>query len=210
MSETKVHEQYQRIAPNYDKRWHSYITRSLSFLQSWAEISTEATVLDIACGTGEFERILLAENPTRKIIGVDISEKMLNIAQQKCENYPNVSFHTANASDLPFDSNCFDVIVCANSFHYFDDPISTLKEMKRVLNSNGQLIILDWCKDYLSCRILDFLLKIFDPAHQQCYTQEQFHNFLKSVDLNIEHASKMRLNFLWGLMVVTTTQIPSN
>lgn len=210
MSKANVHQKYQEIAPDYDQRWQSYINRTLSFLDSWAEIPTEATVLDLPCGTGEFEHLLLAKNPTQKIVGVDISEAMLQIAQQKYENYPNVSFHTAKASDLPFDSNCFDRIICANSFHYFDDPIAALNEMKRVLNPNGKLIILDWCRDYLSCKILDFVLKIFDSAYQQSYTQEEFHNLLMSAKWNIDRASKVRLTILWGLMVVTATQIPSD
>ncbi len=189
----------------YDQRWKSYIADTLSFFKTWAQISPLDTVLDVACGTGEFERLLLTENSTQSIVGVDISEKMLVIAKQKCSIFPQVSFHTASASALPFTSNSFDVIVSANSFHYFDDPLAALIEMKRVLKPDGKIVILDWCKDYLFCKILDITLKIFDPAHQQCYTQEEFHHLLTSANFAVSHATQVRFSFFWGLMAATAS-----
>ncbi|MBD2679398.1 MULTISPECIES: class I SAM-dependent methyltransferase [Nostoc] len=203
MIETTVNKQYNGLASVYDRRWKKYISHTLSFLKNWAEISPLDTVLDVACGTGEFEKLLLTENSTLKIVGVDISEKMLAIAQEKCKIYPQVSFHTASASALPFADNSFDVIVSASSFHYFNDPLAALIEMKRVLKPNGKVVILDWCKDYLFCQILDIILKIFDPAHQQCYTQEEFHSFLTCANFVISRATKVRFGLFWGLMVAT-------
>jgi ubiquinone/menaquinone biosynthesis C-methylase UbiE len=57
---------------NHRALLHECIT--CSALKTWAEISPQARVLDVACGTGEFERLLLAENPSQSIIGVDISD----------------------------------------------------------------------------------------------------------------------------------------
>ena len=113
---------------------------------------------------GELDRLLLRENPQQKITGVDISQEMLNTARQKLSRYPQVAWQTARASELPFDSCSYDVVVCASSFHYFDDPIASLTEMKRVLKPDGRVVILDWCKDYWGCRIIDLALKVSDPA----------------------------------------------
>lgn len=205
MIETTVRKQYDNLASVYDQRWKSYIANTLSFLQTWAQISPLDTVLDVACGTGEFERLLLTDNSTQSIVGVDISDKMLAIAKQKCSVYPQVSFHTASVSALPFDSNSFDVIVSANSFHYFDDPLAALIEMKRVLKPDGKVVIIDWCKDYFFCKILDITLKIFDPAYQQCYTQNEFHGLLTSANFAISRATKVRFGVFWGLMVATAS-----
>lgn len=205
MTEARVRNQYDQLAANYDKRWNRYILDTLSFLKTWTQISLTDTVLDIACGTGEFERLVLSENPAQQIVGVDISEKMLAIAHQKLKCYPNISFQTATASALPFDNFSFDVIVSANSFHYFDDPKVALTEIKRVLKPDGKVVILDWCKDYLLCRICDVLLQLFDPAHQQCYTQAEFYQLLNSTGFKIQQATKVRFGFVWGLMVVTAT-----
>ena len=203
MSEIKVRAQYEQLADIYDLRWRKYIANTLSFLYNWEQIDSQSTVLDVACGTGEFERLLLDKNPTQRITGVDISEKMLDIARNKCQDYPNVEFYKASANLLPFANHSFDVVVCANSFHYFDYPLATLAEMKRVLKPNGKVVILDWSKDFLICRICDWILKIFDPAHQQCYTQAELHELLISADFNICRAAKVRFGVIWGLMVVT-------
>lgn len=165
MSETTVRKQYNQLAAVYDLRWRDYIVNTLSFLKTWVEISPTDIVLDIACGTGEFERLLLTEYSSQQIVVIDISEEMLAIAKLKCSAYPQVSFQIASASRLPFDSNSFDVIVSANSFHYFNEPLAALKEMRRVLKPDGEVVILDWCRDYLICKIFDLVLKIFDPAH---------------------------------------------
>ncbi|BAZ23645.1 hypothetical protein NIES4073_45340 [Kalymmatonema gypsitolerans NIES-4073] len=201
MTETTVRKQYDQLAAVYDVRWRSYIANTLSFLKTWAEISPLDTVLDVACGTGEFERLLLTEYSSQQIVAIDISEKMLAIARLKCSAYPQVSFQTANASALPFDNNSFDVIVSANSFHYFDDPLAALKEMRRVLKPDGKVIILDWCRDYLTCKICDTILKIFDPAHKQCYTQDEFHRLLEDTNFAVCRATRIRFGIVWGLMV---------
>ncbi|BAY08804.1 class I SAM-dependent methyltransferase [Calothrix sp. NIES-2098] len=203
MSETIVRKQYDQLAAVYDLRWKSYITNTLSFLKNWAEISPTDTILDVACGTGEFERLMLAEYSSQQIVGVDISDKMLAIAKQKFSAYPQVSFQIASASNLPFDNDSFDVIVSANAFHYFDAPLAALKEMRRVLKPDGKVIILDWCRDYLLCKICDVILKGFDPAHQQCYTQNEFHRLLEDTNFAVSHATRIRFSIVWGLMVAT-------
>lgn len=203
MTEAKVRQQYNRLADVYDQRWHRYVTRTLDFFETWVALSHTEKVLDVACGTGEFERIVLAKNPEQRIVGVDISEQMLAIAQRKLQPFSSVSFAVANTSDLPFADQSFDVVVSANAFHYFDHPDTALREMKRVLKSAGRVIILDWCRDFLVCQICDVLLKLIDPAHRQCYTQKEFHHLLTTTGFEIESTEKVRFGWIWGLMIAT-------
>ena len=205
MSETKVREQYNRMATVYDQRWSSYISNTLQFLKSWSKLSPTDTILDVACGTGEFERLILTDNPNQNIVGVDISEKMIEIARQKLQNYPNVEFKLTSATTLPFTAGSFDTVISANSFHYFDNPNVALTEMKRVLKKDGNLIILDWCKDFLVWRICDWVLQRVDPAHQQCYTQAEFHELLSNAGFHIQQSTKVRFGLIWRLMVATAT-----
>ena len=83
MKETLVREQYNKKAKIYDRRWRGYLHKTLSFIKAWGQISPNETVLDVACGTGELERLLLLDNPQQRITGVDISEEMLRTAKQK-------------------------------------------------------------------------------------------------------------------------------
>lgn len=206
MTESVVQQQYDHLAKIYDQRWRGYVGNTLNFLKYWAQIQPQATVLDIACGTGEFERLLLQDHPNQRIVGIDISAEMLAIAQQKLQHHPHVILRQGSVTAIPCADASFDVVVCASSFHYFDRPLDALSEMKRVLKPGGKLVILDWCKDYLLCRICDAALQIVDPAHKQCYTQQEFHNFLAAAQLNIQSATKQRFGWVWGLMAATATK----
>lgn len=202
-----MRQQYNQMATVYDRLWSRYISRSLSFLKDWAQLAPTDTTLDVACGTGAFERLILSDQPTQSIVGIDLSERMLDIAQKKCRDYPNVSFERASATALPFRDRSFDVVVSASAFHYFEDPIAALIEMKRVLKPEGELIILDWCKDDWICRLYDFVLKRFDPAHQKCYTQDEFHQLLSKVGFQIQRATRFRTGWAWELMIATAKPI---
>lgn len=203
MTEAQVREQYDQLATQYDQRWSRYVSNTLSFLKTWAQIAPTDRVLDVACGTGEFERLILKENPAQPMVGVDVSDEMLTIARQKLQPYSNVRFQHASAAALPFPDASFDTVISANAFHYFDDPNVALQEMKRVLKPNGNLIILDWCKDFLVCRICDWVLQRVDPVHQQCYAQAEFHQLLSCAGFCIQQSSTVRFGFIWGLMVAT-------
>ena len=205
--EANAREQYNQMAAMYDRVWSRYISRSLSFLKDWAQLDPLYIVLDVACGTGTFERLVVLEQPTQSIIGVDLSEKMLEIAEEKCRDYPNVSFQNASVTALPFVDRSFDVVVSASAFHYFENPTAALIEMKRVLKPEGELTILDWCKDDWLCRLYDFVLKRFDPAHEQCYTQAEFHRFLNGTGFQIQRATRFRIGLTWELMIATAKPI---
>jgi ubiquinone/menaquinone biosynthesis C-methylase UbiE len=99
-------------------------------------------VLAVACGTGEFERLLAERYPEQTIAGVDFSENMIAIAAQKCRAYPYMGFQVASATALPWASPSFDRVVCANAFHYFERPEQVLAEMHRVLQQSGTVVIL--------------------------------------------------------------------
>jgi ubiquinone/menaquinone biosynthesis C-methylase UbiE len=175
------------------------------FLKDYMELSGDEVILDIACGTGELERILVNNYPNLNIIGVDISEKMLDVAKSKFPNSQQIEFLKASANSLPFPDSSFDTIISASAFHYFNNPVNALQEMKRVLKPNGKVIIMDWCRDFWFCQILDLFLKLTDPAHKNCHTQQELHNFLNKTDFQVTRQERTRPHLLWGLMIATGT-----
>jgi ubiquinone/menaquinone biosynthesis C-methylase UbiE len=203
MPEAMAREEYDRMAGFYDQLWRVYVTNTLSLLAAWARIGPPATVLDVACGTGAFEGLLLCACPCQRIVGIDISAHMLAIAARKCAAATNVVFQQARASALPCVDGSFDVVVSANAFHYFDEPLTVLAEMKRVLKPGGRTIILDWCKDFRLCALCDIMLSAIDPAHKHCYTQEELHRLLAAAGFTVQRAARVRLGAVWGLMIAT-------
>ncbi len=149
---------------------------------------------------------MLREHPEQRIVGVDVCGTMLKLARQKCEAYSNVAFCTGSASALPFLDHSFDVVVSASALHYFDQPNVNLAEMRRVVKPGGvSVVILDWCKDYILCRLLDIVLKLIEPGYQRCYTQHEFHQLLASAQFDIQSGVRVRFGLAWGLMIATAT-----
>jgi ubiquinone/menaquinone biosynthesis C-methylase UbiE len=197
-----VRAQYNRWAAHYEQFWQAYVNNTLQFLKAWAQIAPEARVLDVACGTGTFARLLLAEQPEQRIVGIDLAEQMLAVANKTCPLHTTVGFGQARADSLPFLNQQFDYVVSANSFHYFDNPAGVLREMRRVVRPGGQVIILDWSRDYLLCRLCDAVLRLIDPAHRNCYTQAELHALLRNNGWRIVAGQRKRFGLIWGLMIV--------
>lgn len=193
---------YDRLAAIYDRRWQDYINHSLAFFIDFADIAPETKVLDLACGTGELAQLILNKNPQQQITGVDISEAMLAIAKQKLLAYTNVNLHHAAATELPCSDRSFDLVICANAWHYFSDPKAVLLEIRRVLKPEGKVIILDWCRDYLPLKIGDRIFKLIDPAYQKCYTQQELEKLLIAASFAPVEDSKIRFGLIWELMAI--------
>jgi ubiquinone/menaquinone biosynthesis C-methylase UbiE len=194
---------YDKHAGTYDRSWRRYITQTLGFLKASISFRSSDKILDVGCGTGEFERLILSEHPEQYLVGIDISEKMLGLARKKCSRYPNAAFLKADASALPFADHSFDLVISANALHYFDQPDASLTEMRRVLIPGGSVVILDWCKNYLICRCFDFFLKRIERGYQSCYTQAQLDRLLDSARLTVQSSRRIKLgSIFWGHMIV--------
>ncbi len=201
MSSSASRIEYNRMAVIYDWWWSGYLRRTLRLLQDCTHIPPHARVLDTACGTGAWERLLLAEQPQQQVVGVDLSAGMLRVAQRKAGTYPHVAFGAADVTQLPFAPSSFDIVVTASALHYFPDPAAALAEMRRVLTPKGQIIILDWCRDGWTIRILDRMLKLIDPAHHQAYTQHELDRLLHANGLVVHQAIRCRVSLIWDMMI---------
>lgn len=99
------------------------------------------TLLDVGCGTGTLLSMILDKYDDIEISGIDISEEMLKEAKKILGT--KAELVTGHSDYLPWEDKSFDAIICNASFHHFPEPINVLREMKRVLNNEGRLIILD-------------------------------------------------------------------
>jgi len=210
MNTNIVQQQYSQMAQRYDRRWRHYTHPTLRFLLDWADLQPHEQVLDVGCGTGELEWLHLQDQPQQVMCGIDLAEAMVTVARHKCRAFPQVSFQSGTAEALPYGDRSFDVIVSASAFHYFPDPLAALAAMKRVLKPEGRLVILDWCRDFFWCRLCDLWLQWRDPAHQQCYTQQDLHQYLRQAGFQVMTAQRQRFGPFWGLMIVTAQPTKDN
>jgi ubiquinone/menaquinone biosynthesis C-methylase UbiE len=104
-------------------------------------------VLEVAPGPGYFA-VEIAKLGNYQVTGLDISKPMVEIAQNYAiEEETTATFHQGNASNMPFDDESFDFIVCSAAFKNFSDPVGAIQEMYRVLRPKGKALIADLRKD---------------------------------------------------------------
>ena len=111
--------------------------------QELLELAPGDTVLDVACGPGNFVRDF-AKTVGRRglVVGLDASPTMLARAVKDTRTAPNVAYVRGDAVRLPFRDGGFDAICCFAALHFFDEPRAALEAMARVLAPGGRLAIL--------------------------------------------------------------------
>lgn len=145
-----VHNVFQNISDHYDKM-NSII--SFNRHRAWRKdvmkrmkVERGKKALDVCTGTGDWA-LALAEAVGDKgnVIGLDFSENMLKVAEEKLAKTPlkNVSFINGDAMDLPFPDNSFDYVTIGFGLRNVPDYKRVLKEMHRVCKPGGQVVCLE-------------------------------------------------------------------
>lgn len=139
---------FDRIAGHYDKLNHLL---SLNVDRVWRRkavrgMATCERLLDVAVGTADLTIEVLRQQRARHIVGIDISQQMINIGADKLARlgYDQAQLLLAGALDMPFEDNDFDAVTCSFGVRNFSDLDKGLREMYRVLRKGGELMILEF------------------------------------------------------------------
>lgn len=145
-----------------DKLWRKKLVRMMG-------LQKPETILDVATGTGDLA-IAEAVLHAKKIVGIDISEKMLDAGKSKISKYPNIEFHLGDGENIPFPDDSFDAVSVSFGVRNFENVPKGLLEMRRVLNENGKIYILEFSKPknelfkklyyFYFCTVLPFIGKL--------------------------------------------------
>ena len=109
------------------------------------QIQKDSQVLDVACGTAD-STIALAKAGIHSVTGIDISEGMLKVGEEKVKDLnlsSAINFKVEECENLSFNDNTFDAAFIAFGIRNFEDKKKGLKELRRVLKDNGHLLILE-------------------------------------------------------------------
>ena len=104
------------------------------------------TVLDIATGTGDLALQFAEKTDAKKIVGLDLSNGMLQVARKKVSGKPysnKVEFIQGDSEELPFEDNSFDAITVSFGIRNFENLEKGLSEILRVLRKGGIFVILE-------------------------------------------------------------------
>ncbi len=130
-------------------------------------------ILDVATGTGQ--QAFAFAKKGYEVVGIDLSEAMLNVAKKK-NKYRNAKFEVADATNLPFEDNSFDVSSVSFALHEMPLKIreKVLKEMVRVTKQKGIIVVVDYDlpKNKLGRSLVYHFIALYEP--------EYYKDFIKS------------------------------
>lgn len=107
-------------------------------------LSPKAIVVDVGCGTGAALRHAASTVTDGQLIGVDPVPRMLEIARQETVGHPaaaRIEFRLGAAKGLPVEDDSADIVFAFDSFDHWQDKDQGLTEIRRILRSNGQLLV---------------------------------------------------------------------
>ncbi|MDR1593328.1 MAG: bifunctional demethylmenaquinone methyltransferase/2-methoxy-6-polyprenyl-1,4-benzoquinol methylase UbiE [Prevotellaceae bacterium] len=225
MEKSKVAEMFNNIAPGYD-----FLNRTLSLgtdriwrrkLRKMLDVANPAVVLDVATGTGDLAIECAKKRKSREIIGVDISEKMLEKGREKIERKhlgDRIDLRYGDSENLEFESNTFDAVVVGFGVRNFENLERGLREMHRVTKPSGNVFILDFSMPrnmfirtlyrFYFFRILPFIGKIVSGNnHAYRYLPESVSNFpqyeqMTSLMNKIGFANAVYKSLTFGIAVI--------
>lgn len=145
-------------APTHDwngdsgTRWAANLARLDVMLEKFGKAAIAAAnarpgehILDIGCGSGT-STFPLAEQvgPGGHVLGVDISEQLVEIARAAAPVGAPVEFRCADAATAPLPTGSFDLLFSRFGVMFFDDPVAAFTHMRRALKPGGRLAFVCW------------------------------------------------------------------
>ncbi|MFH1485204.1 MAG: class I SAM-dependent methyltransferase [Chloroflexota bacterium] len=106
--------------------------------------------IDIGCGPGMLAIELARRAPGLEVVGLDLSEGMLETARENASRAglaEAVTFQGGDALDIPFSDASFDLAVSTMSLHHWTEPVKVLNEIARILRPGGKFVVLDLRRD---------------------------------------------------------------
>jgi len=200
------------IAESFDCTRRKPWTECVDFIN---ELPESYIVADLGCGNGR--HLIPCAKRCKKVIGLDISRNLLSITQNKIkkESLGNVVLIHCNLTNIPLKDNSLDAALYIASLHNIKgrkDRLRSLKEVKRILKSDGRVLISVWSRWQDKYR-KHFLKKLFSskeefgdieiywrqhnlniPRFYHLYSKREFARDLIQAELEIERIQSVKLH----------------
>lgn len=214
----KIRNDFDRIALHDQEGW-DHNNHYHRFLLNQLPVQCN-TALDIGCGTGEFSRLLAQR--VKRVMAIDLSPNMIEVAKQRSGEFPTIDFQVADVMKWELPAEQFDVIVSIATLHHL--PVERLlPKLKAALKPGGRLVILDLLdhenlRDQLSDVVavpLNWLFQMLKNRHIQPSPEaaaamrehlrtDQYLTFSQARQIysSVFHEAKVRKHLFWRYSTV--------
>ena len=184
---------FGRLAPIYDIV-NIFISGVRDKVVDFTNASNNSKILDVATGTGK-QAFAFAKRGY-SVIGIDLLEDMLNVANKK-NKYENVKFEVADAINIPFENRHFDVSCISFALHEMPLNIreKVLKEMVRVTKPKGTIIIVDNAlpKNKIGRYFVYHIVKSYESKYYSEFIKSNIRILLEKVGVELERECSILL-----------------
>ena len=116
------------------------------------KLGESEVVLDVGCGAGWLCRMLASELREGKVVGLDVSDEMIERARAASAQLTNLSFLVGGVDQIPGEDNFFTRVISVESAYYWPDPAGGIREIFRVLAPGGSAwILIHYYRDNPHC-----------------------------------------------------------
>ncbi|QAS52561.1 class I SAM-dependent methyltransferase [Halobacillus litoralis] len=200
----------------FSKSKESYVQSSthksqsdLDLITEWLEPENKWQALDIATGGGHVAKTLSRSVGT--VFATDLTKDMLQNTARHLKEQHNIYYIVADAEELPFLDESFDVITCRIAPHHFPSPSKFIEETHRVLKPDGRFLMIDNVapEDEQLDNFYNTFEKKRDPSHVRALKISEWQNYLEKHNLTINKqlSRKKRLPFReWVTRILSATE----
>lgn len=154
-------------------------------------IAPEDAILDLCTGTATNAIAISQGLPGTRVVGVDLSRNMLQVAKRKIEKagIDNIKLYEMDATQMPFASESFDKILLSLVLHEMDENLrgKIIREAERVLKKDGRIILTEWERSpQLSRRLLFLPIHLLEPKPYREFLTKDLYSYFEKHGLKIE------------------------
>jgi ubiquinone/menaquinone biosynthesis C-methylase UbiE len=191
--ENTSQERFARFADGYVTSQSHAKGTDLDLLVKIAKPQIDWLVLDIATGGGH--TALKFAPLVHQVIATDITPQMLSAAEKfiQEQGVMNISFKPADAQDLPFNADTFDLVTCRIAPHHFPDCAGFIQEASRVLKVGGMLVVQDHMlpENEAAARFIDNFERLRDPSHNRAFNSDEWIRMFEQAGLEVSHTQEI-------------------
>lgn len=212
MSEDK--QAKARVKEIFGKNAEKYVTSDthskgddLQLMLEWLVPQTDWLVLDIATGAGHVTKHMAPH--VGQVVATDLTKEMLKVAKDHISQHAlNVNYVVADAENLPFLDETFDLVACRIAAHHFPNPEQFIYEVARVLKPDGQFLFIDNVvpdEDEID-QFVNQLEKLRDESHGRCYRVSEWTKWAEAAGLQVKRSRIRKKVFQFPSWVRRTTR----